>query len=430
MTNEPAADMYPSHNISEDGSKVTIHDLELFVGHIPGFDSGDSDIEDFDSDTIEQIIERTKQHMSAGCNPKLVMLHQDDNNSAPSEALGDIVSIERKDINIRTDSGEVYSGPGIIGDVVMAKDDFDSYVASNRFPRRSAEIWSDGQMSEVALLGRETPARPLRDTRFTKAGTKSTYTRPVTFEQVSPGGGNTFVPTLGEEKKEHEMPEQDEMMPATEGGADNELVNKLKAENEELRGELEELKMQMASDEGVMEDAEKAEYEEDEMDDEKEMRRYEEKEDDKEDKEIFSRIRKTKNGKEFLAKFKRIKEQRNAFRNTARKLGIELRKAEFGKILDNLASDGYRVAKHRDHMISELLSTKDVEGKLTFWRSTLTKDPIGRRLDLTGSKVQGKSEYTAFDRKNASDRAVARMTKEGLSADQFQQVFDEEIKAG
>ena len=81
-------------------------------------------------------------------------------------------------------------------------------------------------------------------------------------------------------------------------------------------------------------------------------------------------------------------------------------------------------------MISELLSTKDVEGKLTFWRSTLTKDPIGRRLDLTGSKVQGKSEYTAFDRKNASDRAVARMTKEGLSADQFQQVFDEEIKAG
>ena len=32
----------PSHQVSENGDKVTIPDLALFVGHIPGFDADDS----------------------------------------------------------------------------------------------------------------------------------------------------------------------------------------------------------------------------------------------------------------------------------------------------------------------------------------------------------------------------------------------------
>ena len=419
----------PSHQVSEDGEKVTIHDLELFVGHIPGFDADDSGMDDLDDEAIKKIISRTKAHMSAGSNPKLVMLHQDENSEAPPEALGDIVDIRSKDIHIRTDDGEDYRGPGIIGDVVMSKTDFQEYVSSNRFPRRSAEIWKDGHMSEVALLGRETPARPLRDTRFAKAGQKSTFTRPVTFAEVSPGGSNTFVPTFGDkEKKEHDMPEQEDRLVIEHDGDDKDLIAKLRAENTTLRDDLEQLKMQMN---GGDEEENEAHYMEDEDEDQEMMgKNHYEDEEEEEDKVMFSKIRRTKNGSQFITKYKKLRGKKNAYKKLATALGLKLRKAKFSKLVDAMEREGYRVRKHRGHMVEELLSTKDVEGKLTFWRSTLTKDPIGRRLDLTGSKVQGKSEYTAFDRKNASDRAVARMTKEGLSADQFQQVFDEEIKAG
>lgn len=428
MHTATATNIRPSHNISDRDDKfVTIHDLELFVGHIPGFDADDSGMEEIDEEAIEQILERTKAHMSAGSNPKLVMLHQDENSEVPPEALGDIINIHRKDIHIRTDDGEEYTGPGIIGDVVMSKDDFNSYIATNRFPRRSAEIWKDGHMSEVALLGRETPARPLRDTRFTKSGSKSTYTRPITFAEVAPGGNNTFVPTYGEDdKKENGMPEQEEMLPIEHDGADMELVDKLKAENDELRKELEQIKMQMNS-----EDTEQAEYNNDNDEEAADMKKYqEEEEDNDEEKEIFSKIRKTKNGKNFIDRYKRIRGQRNRYRKSARKLGIKLRRAEYSKIIDDLAAEGYRVANHRDHMLEELLSTRDLETKLKFWRSTLTRDPIGHRLNLQQTRVTGKSEYSAEDRRTANDRAVSRMTREGLSADQFHNIFEQELKTG
>ena len=417
----------PSHNVSEKDGRVVIHDLELFVGHIPGFDESDSGMEVMDEEAIEDIIVRTKKHMSAGSNPRLVMLHQTDDNNAPQESLGDIVSISRKDIHIRTEDGEDYSGPGIIGDVVMSKSDFDEYISSNRFPRRSAEIWKDGHMSEVALLGRETPARPLRDTRFTKSGDKVVYTRPVTFAQVAPGGSNTFVPTIvGEDdtKKDNAMPDDDKMA-VEHNGEDMELVDKLKAENDELREELEQLKMQMTSDD----DDDKKEYEEDE-DEEMGKAHYEEEDDDDDDKEVFAKVLGIKGGKEFAAKYSRLKKQKNMYRKTAQKLGLKLRKQKFSRVLDELEAEGYRVGDNRDQMLEELLSTKDASSKLKFWRNALKKAPINGRLNLGQTRIQGKADYSAADRKSASDRAVARMTKENLNAEQFQQVFEQELKSG
>jgi hypothetical protein len=428
----------PSHHVSDNGDKVTIHDLELFVGHIPGFDADDSGMDELDEEAIEQIISRTKAHMSAGSNPKLVMLHQEDGKECPPEALGDIVDIKRKDIHIRTEDGD-YSGPGIIGDVVMSRSDFDTYVSTNRFPRRSAEIWKDGHMSEVALLGRETPARPLRDTRFGKNGQKSTYTRPVTFAEVAPGGSNTFVPAFGDEdKKEHEMPENGDRLTIEHDGDDKDLIAKLRAENDTLRSDLEELKMQLngnGEDEELEmqlddENAEEAHYQDDELTKEERLlgKKYQEEED--EDKEMFSRIRRTKNGKQFVAKYKKLKQEKNAYRKLARGLGLRVRKAKFSRELDALERDGFRIRGHRDHMMEELLSSKNPSGKIKFWRSTITRDPIGRRLNISGAKVQGKTEYSSDDRKAASDRAVVRMTKEGLAADQFQRVFEQELKTG
>ena len=434
-----AAQPQPSHHVSEHGDKVTIHDLELFVGHIPGFDADDSGMDDLDDDAIENIITRTKVHMSAGSNPKLVMLHQDDHNDAPPEALGDIVDIRRKDIHIRTGDGEDYRGPGIIGDVVMSKSDFQDYIASNRFPRRSAEIWKDGHMSEVALLGRETPARPLRDTRFAKTGQKSTFTRPVTFSEVSPGGSNTFVPTLGDDKKENTMPDHEDRMVIEHDGDDKDLIAKLRAENDTLREDLEQLKMQMNGEEEENEDhsmdeAEETHYEDDEevSDEERMMEEYQEDGDDEDDddKVMFSKIRRTKNGAQFIKKYQKLRGKKNAYKKLATALGLKLRKAKFSKLLDAMENDGFRIREHRDHMMNELLSGSKPDSKIKFWRETMTRNPIGRRLELGQTKVTGKTEFSATDRRDASDRAVARMTKEGLSADRFQQVFDEELKAG
>jgi len=422
----------PSHQVSENGDKVTIHDLELFVGHIPGFDADDSGMDDLDDEAIENIISRTKAHMSAGSNPKLVMLHQEEGKDCPPEALGDIVNIGRKDIYINTGDGENYSGPGIVGDVVMSKHDFEQYISSNRFPRRSAEIWKDGHMSEVALLGRETPARPLRDTRFAKTGEKSTYTRPVTFAEVAPGGSNTFVPGMADcEKKEHDMPEEnDGRMTIEHDGDDKDLIAKLRAENDTLREDLEQLKMQLNGDDEEDEEMLMGMDEDEEM--EASEAHYDEngEDEDEEDKAMFSRIRRTKNGKEVVARFKKLKSQRNAYRKVARGLGMKLRKAKFSKELDALQAAGYRVRGHRNHMMNELLATKDVEAKLKFWRATLKKNPIGKRLNMTNARVNGKSEYSSADRKAASDRAVVRMTKENLDSDKFQQVFEQELKSG
>ena len=49
----------PSHNVSEKDGRVVIHDLELFVGHIPGFDESDSGMEVMYEEAIEDIIVRT-----------------------------------------------------------------------------------------------------------------------------------------------------------------------------------------------------------------------------------------------------------------------------------------------------------------------------------------------------------------------------------
>ena len=444
MQTAAAANMRPSHRVSDNGDKVTIHDLELFVGHIPGFDADDSGMDELDEEAIDKIISRTKAHMSAGSNPKLVMLHQEEGSDVPPEALGDIVDIRRKDIHIRTEDGD-YSGPGIIGDVVMARSDFDDYVSTNRFPRRSAEIWKDGHMSEVALLGRETPARPLRDTRFGKNGQKTTYTRPVTFAEVAPGGSNTFVPAFGDEdKKDHDMPENGDRLTIEHDGDDKDLIAKLRAENDTLRSDLEELKMQLngnGEEEEELEmqlddeeNAEEAHYQDDELTDEERLlaggKKYQEDEEEEEDKEMFSRLRRTKNGKEVISKFKKLKNEKNAYRKLARGLGLRVRKAKFSRELDSLERDGFRIRGQRDHMMDELLSCKDSAAKIKFWRAAITRDPIGRRLNISGAKIHGKTEYSAEDRKTASDRAVTRMTKEGIEADQFQRVFDQELKAG
>ena len=424
----------PSHRITEDGNKVTIHDLELFVGHIDGFDDDDGDIKDLDEKKIYEIIEKTKKHISAGSNPKLVLMHQDENGNSPTESIGDIVNIHSKPIKINCSEGDNYEGAGIVGDVEMNKDDFQKYLASNRYPRRSAEIWEDGHLSEVALLGRETPARPIRDTKFTRQGAKKVFHRPATFEMVSPGGSNTYVPSGTEQKEEYDMPEADHILE----GEEQVLMRKLRAENATLNDELTKLKAELAE---LKPDEEKEEYSDEEIDemmdsdeycydcDDDEKDKYNEDEEDEDLKKEFSKLRKTKNGNKLVNKYAKMKRQRNIYKKRATVLSNNVRKQKFNRILDQMISQGYLgIKKHRDIMLKELMNTSDTVGKVQFWKSTMKKVPFGKKLHTKNTRQRTKVNFSGEQRKMASDAAVARIANEGLDAKSYQKVYQQELR--
>jgi len=139
--------------------KIVVHDVELFLGYDPDFDSPDDPVAKYTPQKIRDIVARTTQYMERGQLPKLIGKHNDENDPEPRPAIGDIISIRVAPNDARL----------IIGDIEMQADDFETYLASNKYPRRSAEIWgSDGYLSEVALLGSQTPARPIADTKFAK----------------------------------------------------------------------------------------------------------------------------------------------------------------------------------------------------------------------------------------------------------------------
>jgi hypothetical protein len=149
-----------SHRLTFDNGKVTIHDLELFVGFDRVFDSGDDDrIKKYDADHVRHVVAATAKYIRRGQRPKLILGHNKAGDAGDRPAIGDVLDVRFEDM---------LGVPGIVGDVEMLAEDFETYVKPNRYPRRSAEIWPDGFLSEVALLGSTTPARPVPDTKFAR----------------------------------------------------------------------------------------------------------------------------------------------------------------------------------------------------------------------------------------------------------------------
>jgi len=436
----------PSHRVSENGSKIIIHDLELFVGNIEGFDDDKSEIKDLDTEAIDKIIAKTKRFMSAGSNPKLVLMHQDDNGNSPPESIGDILNIHAKPIKIVCGKDEEYEGAGIVGDVEMTQKDFQKYLASNRYPRRSAEIWEDGHLSEVALLGRETPARPLRDTKFTRQGTKKVFHKPATFDMVSAGGSNTYIPSGTDEKEEYLMPEADTILE----GEEQVLMRKLRAENATLNDELGKLKAELDEMKSVGED-DKDEFGEDlapsELDEMMDSEEYcqghncedeeegkkmefteEDEEEDKDMKSEFSKMRKTKGGSKVLKRYAKVKKQRDIYKRRAIALTCNVRRQKFSRVLDQLASQGYLVKQHRDLMLSELMCSKDPVAKVKFWKQTMKRIPLKKTLNTENTRQRTKVNFSEDQKKKASQNAVARISSESLDASSFQKVFQQELR--
>ncbi len=197
--------MPASHTVEKTAEgKVCIRNLELFMGFDPSIDSDeDETMQQYDNRKVASIAKRTNQFIARGSRPKLVIEHEKEGKEAVPAAVGDITTVRYEDRN-----GVGY----IVGDVEMSQPLFDKLLGNNAFPRRSAEIWKDDHLSEVALLGRDTPRRPLPDTKFGKNGNKVVFERPMGSLRVSldnkvrnaetgvGGGSNTFVPTAGTQR--------------------------------------------------------------------------------------------------------------------------------------------------------------------------------------------------------------------------------------
>lgn len=343
--------MQGSHDIDESEDKVVIRRLELFSGFDPTIDDGsDEEIKRFDRRKVARIVDRTRQFISRRQHPRLVIMHAQEDHSEPKEAVGAILDVQLEERN---------GVPFVVGDVEMSRGDFDSYIASNRYPRRSAEIWNDDHMSEVALLGRDTPRRPLPDTRFSKQGEKTVFAIECSscFE-AAPGVGNVFVPGAAVKKKESNM--ADEAKPDEKKDEKDEM-SKLIAEKDAEIARLKEENRKMYNQTHVDIDSHEGDEDEDE-----------EKEDDK------AKAMKSKHSKSGdKLEFARMKEK---FEKRIAALETELAKERFSRELDSMAADGFAVDCCRDEMIEELVSSSNPQRKIAFWRENFRRDPINTRI--------------------------------------------------
>lgn len=336
-----------SHLIEEKDGKVVIKRLELFAGFDPTIDDGsDEEIRKFDRRKVRKIVERTKAFIARRQHPKIVVLHGQEDHSEPKEAVGSVLDIELEDRG-----GVAF----VVGDVEMSREDFDSYIASNRFPRRSAEIWSDDHMSEIALLGRDTPRRPLPDTRFAKQGDKIVFSMHASRFEAAPGAGNVFVPGAAVRKKESSMDEAKD--PKDDG---KEEMAKMLAE---MKADIEKLKEEHRKSYNA---CGKSENEKDE----------DEEDGDEGDEDEKSKSSKSKHAKTEFAREKAKFEKRIAALEGA------LAKERFSRDLDAMESEGYAIAASRDEMLEELVSSGDPTRKIQFWRDNFRRDPIGVRVDV------------------------------------------------
>jgi hypothetical protein len=404
--------MPASHTVEKtDEGKVRIRNLELFMGFDPSIDSDEDEaMQGYDNARVKDIVSRTGKFIQRGSRPKLVIEHEKDGKPTRPEAVGDVTSVRYEERN-----GVGY----VVGDVEMPKEAFDSLLATNAYPRRSAEIWKDNHLSEVALLGRDTPRRPLPDTRFTKRGEKAVFERPMgtvritldspdQFAEIGVGGGlNTFIPSAGTGKKQ--MPSKMKKKMEADEEAKKVAAAAMECEAEdEAKDEQEADAEAMAA--GGMEFAGPIDGDEDEenfgdgvhVDIGSHQGEAEEEEDEEMEAAYGGKTSMSKtSSKAEKALFARVQ----ALEESNKTLERQLRLERFGREVDGMISGGYRCGKFRNAMVEELADSPRPEAKMAFWKATMAKDPIGV-APIAAHAVTDESG-AALDVKAATARAVA-----------------------
>lgn len=366
----------PSHRVTPGDGSVTIHDLEVFCAYDPRID-GDSDEElaTFDNERVRSIVEGTLKHMSKGSMPRLVVMHERDGQE-PKSSVGRFTKLRY----------EERDGVGyIVGDCEVERSVFDKLLATNAFPRRSAEIWPEqNHLSEVALLGRETPRRPLPDTHFGRAGAPVRFARSLRFDMGTVGGGlSTFVPGTKDTHMDDLHKEVASLKAAMEEMKD--AMKRAFAADEAKDGDKKEemaaedmLTQQFAAD-----DDDKMENAEDGVHIDIGSHLGEEEEEDAEEMEMAGdeRLLATRPGKPdvFALRRENIKMAREL-----KAIKTELKKAEFTREIDTLEAEGYRIpAAQRPRLMAELMASANPQETIDCWRELFARDPMGVRIDMS-----------------------------------------------
>jgi len=355
-----------SHAVVEDGDKVVLKGVELFMAFDPDIDDRKSDPElaKFDNDRLRRIVAATRKHMARSSYPRIVIMHEKDGKE-PKSAVGRIPRIEYQERD-----GVGY----IVGDMEVGRDIFDRLIATNAFPRRSAEIWSESDhLSEIALLGRETPRRPLPDTHFVRSGSRVTFSK-SNHDLAGVGGGlNTFIPAEIKEEasmaSDNDIREELEAMKCAISDMAAEMKKRFgEADTDEDKEEMGELVIKHEDEEEFqVEDEEFAAEDEDEM-----VMGMDE--DEKPD------VLAGKGSYALRAELARTKSR-------MARMEAELRREKFSREIDLLEQEGYRIpASQRDRLIAQLQgarTTTEAVDMIESWRELFARDPIATKIDMS-----------------------------------------------
>lgn len=369
----------PSHRVTAGDGSITIHDLEVFCAYDPRID-GDSDEElaTFDNERVRGIVEGTLKHMAKGSLPRLVVMHERDGQE-PKSSIGRFTKLRY----------EERDGVGyIVGDCEVERSVFDKLLATNAFPRRSAEIWPEqNHLSEVALLGRETPRRPLPDTHFGRTGSPVRFSRSLRFDMGTVGGGlSPFVPST---KDTHQM---DDL---------HKEVASLKAAMEEMKDAM---KRAFAADEAKDGDKKEEMAAEDMLSQQFEAAPTDEKDTkmsygedgvhidiashegapdsiDLDEEEADELLLASRRGKPDVFALRR---ENAKMSRELKAIKAELKKAEFTREIDTLEAEGYRIpAAQRPRLMAELMASANPQDTIDCWRELFARDPMGIRIDMS-----------------------------------------------
>lgn len=354
----------PSHQITNDGNKVVIHNLEVFCAYDPSIDNdSDEELAKFDNDRVMDIVESTQQYMSKGSFPRLVVMHERDGNE-PKSSVGRFTKI----------GYEERGGVGyIVGDCEVERSVFDKLLATNAFPRRSAEIWQEhNHLSEVALLGRETPRRPLPDTHFAARGERVTFSRKLRFDMGTVGGGlSTFIPTTKEAKMDNkEICAEIETLKSSM----NEISEKFKKLFAETDNEDED-KVDMSADDMIQQQF----GEDDEGDVHIDIG-----DPHNDEEEQLSRYSRNHGGHDMIS----MRRENHRMLRELQEIRAELSREKFSRELDSMESEGYRIpAERRPRLIAELSSSRNPAELIDTWRDMFARDPMGMRIDMSRASL-------------------------------------------
>ena len=371
----------PSHKVTPGDGAVTIHDLEVFCAYDPRID-GDSDEElsQFDNERVRSIVEGTLKYMAKGSMPRLVVMHERDGQE-PKSSVGRFTKLRY----------EERDGVGyIVGDCEVERSVFEKLLATNAFPRRSAEIWPEqNHLSEVALLGRETPRRPLPDTHFTRAGQAVRFARSLRFDMGTVGGGlSTYVPT---DKDTHMADDLHKEVAALKAAMDEmkDAMKRAFAADEAKDGDKEEMAADdMLTQQFAAEDEKKEDFAEDAVHIDIGSHTGAPDEDEVEVEMAMAGDERLLAGRPGRADVFALKRENAKMARQLAEMKAEMAREKFSRELDAMEADGYRIpASHRPRLLGELSASRNPADLLEAWRDLFARDPMGVRIDMSRAAV-------------------------------------------